>query len=49
MRVDAAIVRGCLMRVAQLTGAGVETIEHLSETSPRPAHLGTAEDGRCLN
>jgi aerobic carbon-monoxide dehydrogenase small subunit len=32
VRVDGEMVRGCLLLVAQLTGARVETIEHLSQT-----------------
>jgi aerobic carbon-monoxide dehydrogenase small subunit len=32
VRVDGAIVRGCLTLAAQLAGAQVEPIEHLSET-----------------
>jgi len=32
VRVDGEIVRGCLVPAAQLEGARVETIEHLSET-----------------
>jgi aerobic-type carbon monoxide dehydrogenase small subunit (CoxS/CutS family) len=32
LRVDGEIVRGCLTLAVQLTGARVETLEHLSET-----------------